>query len=143
MPSSAEPGHHQTAYTPTQADFDAFAELSGDHNPIHVDPAYAATTRFAATVAHGMLLYTRLRGFIEQCYPGARIVSQQLTFPAPSYAGETLTLLLDEEDEEQGKRDKPADGGASSRLSLAIRVVKPDGQYGLTGLCRLQLDRPL
>jgi acyl dehydratase len=41
----------------TQAEFDAFARLSGDDNPIHVDPEFSARTRFGRTVAHGMLLY--------------------------------------------------------------------------------------
>src|SRR5210317_380667 len=54
----------------TQADFDAFAELSGDDNPIHVDPAFCAKTRFGRTVSHGMLLSTVLRGLIDQLVPG-------------------------------------------------------------------------
>ena len=50
----------------TQADFDAFAELSGDDNPIHLDPAFSANTRFGRTVSHGMLLCTVLRGLLDQ-----------------------------------------------------------------------------
>ena len=46
----------------SQADFHRFARLSGDHNPIHVDPDYAAGTRFGATVSHGMLLFSAVRG---------------------------------------------------------------------------------
>ncbi|NDJ34144.1 MAG: hypothetical protein GYB64_05715, partial [Chloroflexi bacterium] len=42
----------------TQADFDLFAELSGDDNPIHVDPTFSARTRFGRTAAHGMMLYS-------------------------------------------------------------------------------------
>lgn len=41
----------------TQRDFDRFAELSGDDNPIHDDPEFAAKTRVGATVSHGMLLH--------------------------------------------------------------------------------------
>src|SRR5690606_41700541 len=41
----------------TQRDFDRFASLSRDDNPIHCDPAFASGTHFGATVAHGMFLY--------------------------------------------------------------------------------------
>ncbi len=76
--------------TLTQAEFDAFAELSGDHNPIHVDAEFAAATRFGRTVAHGALLCSILRALTERLVPGARQLDQQVMFPAPSYAGEAL-----------------------------------------------------
>jgi acyl dehydratase len=41
--------------TVTEADVQAFAELSGDRHPIHLDPAFAALTPFGQPVAHGML----------------------------------------------------------------------------------------
>lgn len=41
----------------TQLDFNRFAALSHDDNPIHCDPAFAKTTHFGATVAHGMFLF--------------------------------------------------------------------------------------
>ena len=74
----------------TQADFDNFAALSGDDNPIHVDTEYSAKTRFGRTVSHGMLLATILRGLVDRLVPGARQVSQQLMFPAPTFADEPL-----------------------------------------------------
>src|SRR5688500_2787 len=46
----------------SQAEFDLFARISGDNNPIHVDPEFSARTRFGRTVSHGMLLYTVLWG---------------------------------------------------------------------------------
>jgi acyl dehydratase len=74
----------------TQADFDAFARLSGDDNAIHVDPAFCAKTRFGRTVSHGMLLSTVLRGLVEQLVPGGRQVEQKLMFPSPTFAGEAM-----------------------------------------------------
>lgn len=47
-------------HTLRQADFDLFAGISGDNNPIHVDPAFSARTRFGHTVSHGMLLKQEL-----------------------------------------------------------------------------------
>ena len=41
--------------TITETDIDAFAALTGDTNPVHLDSEYAATTPFKARIAHGML----------------------------------------------------------------------------------------
>jgi len=76
--------------TLTQDDFDRFAKLSGDDNPIHVDPGFSATTRFGRTVAHGVLLNSILRGLLDQLVPGGRQISQNLKFTAPTYADELM-----------------------------------------------------
>ncbi|MDE2134916.1 MAG: hypothetical protein KGM97_00900 [Alphaproteobacteria bacterium] len=78
----------------TQSDFDQFALMSGDDNPIHVDPTFSARTRFGRTVAHGMLLFTVLRGLVARLAPGAYLTSQELTFPAPTYAGDPMCFLV-------------------------------------------------
>ena len=78
----------------TQADFDAFAELSGDDNPIHVDEAFSSKTRFGRTVSHGMLLGTILRGMLDRLVPGARQVEQKLMFPSPTYAGDAMRFAV-------------------------------------------------
>ncbi|MDF1768744.1 MaoC/PaaZ C-terminal domain-containing protein [Maricaulis sp.] len=74
----------------SQADFNAFARLSGDDNPIHVDPEFSARTRFGRTVAHGALLCSVLRGLVETIMPGGRQLRQNTQYPAPSPAGEAL-----------------------------------------------------
>ena len=76
----------------TQGDFDLFAEVSGDDNPIHVDPDFSARTRFGRTVSHGMLLSTVIRGLLDELAPGSRQRSQSLMFPAPTFADEPLTF---------------------------------------------------
>jgi acyl dehydratase len=78
--------------TLTQADFHAFAAVSGDDNPIHVDPVFSARTRFGRTVSHGMLLYTVLWGLVRRHLPGARQLGQTLMFPAPAFADEPLVF---------------------------------------------------
>lgn len=79
----------------TQADFDAFAALSGDDNPIHVDPDFSARTRFGKTVAHGALLCSVLRALCDRLAPGWRQARQDVVFPAPTYAGETVTFTAE------------------------------------------------
>lgn len=74
----------------SQRDFDRFAGLSGDDNPIHVDAGFAADSRFGRTVAHGLLLVSVLRGLVDQLSPGCRVLEQWVMFPAPTYAGEAM-----------------------------------------------------
>ena len=75
-------------------DFSRFARLSGDDNPIHVDPEFSARTRFGRPVAHGMLLYGVLCGALAEFAPGLTQVSQELMFPSPTYAEELITVHL-------------------------------------------------
>lgn len=111
-------------WTPTQADFDLFATLSGDDNPIHVDPAFSARTRFGRTVAHGMLLHARVWGMIREAYPGRVHTVQNLMFPAPSYTDEPLRIDVAQRE------------GAPDVLDITItRIV--DETVTLTGECIL------
>ena len=79
--------------TVTAQDLDAFAAVTGDINPIHLDEAYAAATPFKGRIAHGMLsagyisavLGTQLPG------PGAIYVSQTLSFRRPVRIGDEVT----------------------------------------------------
>ncbi|MGO1117228.1 MaoC/PaaZ C-terminal domain-containing protein [Rhodovibrionaceae bacterium A322] len=114
----------------TQADFDLFAEISGDNNPIHVDPDFSARTAFGRTVSHGMLLYSCLWGLLREHFPGARQMSQDLMFPAPTYCDEQLNIQLE-------VLGYPAAG----RCELSVSVVKQDGgEKTLTGKTVIEWD---
>lgn len=115
-------------HTLTQRDFDQFAEISGDDNPIHVDPDFSARTGFGRTVSHGMLLYTVLWGLVQRHFPGASQLSQSLMFPAPAYAGEALCFEI---------TVMTAEG---PRRSLATRVARAgDGTVVCEGTTEIQL----
>jgi acyl dehydratase len=77
----------------TDEDIRAFAALSGDHNPVHLDPAYAATTRFGKCVAHGMLSASLISAVLGNDLPGTGSIflSQTLQFRSPVYTGDTVT----------------------------------------------------
>jgi len=79
----------------TQEDFNRFAALSGDDNPIHVDPEFSARTRFGRTVSHGMLLYGTICGALSAHFPGVRQLEQELMFPNPTFVGEEVTVRLE------------------------------------------------
>jgi 3-hydroxybutyryl-CoA dehydratase len=79
--------------TITDADLLLFAAVSGDTYELHVDEAYAKTTRFGRRIAHGMLtasLLSTVNGALLQ-RPGGISVSQTLHWLLPVFPGDTLT----------------------------------------------------
>jgi len=81
-----------------------FAALSGDHNPVHVDPEFAAQTQFGKPIVHGML-YGGMFGTIFGQYDGSIYVNQQFNFKRPVYVGEEVTARIDViETKERGNR---------------------------------------
>ena len=104
----------------TQADFDRFAALSGDDNPIHVDRAFSARTRFGRTVSHGILLVTVLRGLAERLAPGAVLDRHEVRFPAPTFADEAMVFRV-------WRREDGAIGFSCTRE--ADGVVTCDGRF--------------
>lgn len=89
----------------TNQEVEAFAAISGDHNPLHLDPDYAATTPFGECIAHGMLTGALISAAIAMQLPGPGSVylSQTMQFRAPVFLGDTLTVTL-EVTEKHGKR---------------------------------------
>lgn len=83
--------------TVTEADVQAFAEVSGDHNPVHLDEAYAATTPFGTRIAHGMLSAGYISALIasELPGPGAVYLGQTLSFRRPVKLGDTVVTRLE------------------------------------------------
>lgn len=140
-------------WTPRQADIDRFAELSGDDNPIHVDPAFSARTSFGRTVAHGMLLYSRVWALIVAARPSMRHVSQALMFPAPAYADEELEIAITPKEEANlivpsgvapeprtqlaGEGQGRGHGKTTALYAIRVARVRDDAEV-LTGECTLE-----
>ena len=80
----------------TDQEVQAFAAISGDHNPLHLDPEYAATTAFGECIAHGMLTGALISATIAMQLPGPGSVylNQSVQFRAPVLLGDTLTVTL-------------------------------------------------
>src|SRR5678815_2569159 len=79
-----------------QADIDAFAQLTGDHNPVHVDEEFAKTTRFGQRIAHGMLTASLISSVLANKLPGEGSVylGQTLKFVAPVFPGDEITARV-------------------------------------------------
>ncbi len=125
-----------------QADFDRFARLTGDDNPIHCDPAFAAKSHFGATVAHGMLLYSCIcKALTEQIGPGVVQFEQTLMFPNPTYVGDRLRIDLQVDVERGGLLDIFTEVTKVGAGSLCAPGIPLRGQVTAlataTGLCRV------
>ena len=74
----------------------AFAAVSGDRNPVHIDAAYAATTMFKEPIAHGMLSAAYISAVfgMQLPGPGAIYISQTLNFKGPVKIGDEVVTTV-------------------------------------------------
>ncbi|MTJ04931.1 MAG: MaoC family dehydratase [Sediminimonas qiaohouensis] len=83
--------------TVTDRDIEMFAEVSTDHNPVHLDDAYAQDTIFEGRIAHGMLTAGLISAVIGEQLPGHGTVymGQSLKFLGPVRPGDTVTAEVE------------------------------------------------
>jgi phosphate butyryltransferase len=113
------------SHTVTQRDIDLFATVTGDVNPAHVDPAYAATDMFHHIIIHGIwgaglisaVLGTKLPG------PGTIYLGQDLRFRYPVSIGDTITATLTVAEKKPEKGD----------VTLDCVCTNQDGKAVITG----------
>jgi 3-hydroxybutyryl-CoA dehydratase len=81
----------------TDASVHAFADVSGDHNPVHLDDDFAKKTVFRGRVAHGMLLGAHISAVLGDDLPGpgAIYLSQTLHFEHPVRIGAEVKVLVE------------------------------------------------
>lgn len=79
-----------------ESDVQTFAEVSGDHNPIHIDEAYARATIFGGRIAHGMHTASMISAALGSVFPGPGwvYIEQTLKFKAPVPVGSEVTALV-------------------------------------------------
>ena len=79
------------------ADVEAFAALSGDHNPVHLDAEFAATTQFGQRVCHGALVTSLFSTLLGTQLPGegSIYVSQESKFRAPVFLDEEVIATVE------------------------------------------------
>ena len=83
--------------TITDADIKSFAGISGDRNPVHLDEAYAESSRFKKRIAHGMLSSSFFSALFGTKLPGKGCiyVAQNLKFRKPVYIGDTVIATIE------------------------------------------------
>ena len=109
----------------------AFAKLSGDYSPLHIDPAYAATTEFGGCVVHGLLLASLFSQLVGMRVPGrsALYLGQDLTFRRPVLVGETVRAIA----RVQSKSD------AMRTVFLATEIRTADGKVAVSGSAKVKV----
>ncbi|MDH3497690.1 MAG: MaoC family dehydratase [Gemmatimonadota bacterium] len=109
----------------TAAHVQAFAEMTGDYNPLHFDEAFAAGTKFGRLVVQGGLTTGLLHALVAMDLPGPGTVflSQHWRFTAPVHIGDTITA---EAEVVSLHETKPV-----SQLRIAVR--RQDGETVLEG----------
>lgn len=85
------------AHTVTSADIAAFAEVTRDHHPLHLDAAYARSRGFPAVIAHGLFGLSLMEGLKSELklYEETSVASlgwDEVRFKAPILAGDRLRV---------------------------------------------------
>src|SRR5574344_843009 len=115
--------------TVTLEDIQAFAAVSGDINPAHLNPEYADATMFHGVIAHGMLGAALISALFGTQFPGPGTIylGQELRFTKPVRIGDTLTVLATVSEKNDEKK----------RIKLDCQVSNQHGEVVLKGEANL------
>ena len=110
----------------------AFASLSGDYNPLHINREYAASTPFGGCIAHGMIAGTLFSRLVGVHLPGkyCLYLSQTLQFKKPIGIGTTVTV--------EGVVTQKTEATRTLTLSTVLRA-KADGEVLVEGQALVRL----
>ena len=110
-------------------DIVAFAAVSGDTNPAHLDPAYANDTLFHGVIAHGMWSGALISALLGTQFPGPGTIyqDQALHFVKPVRVGDTLTVTV----------TVTAMHAANHSLELDCQVINQRGEHVLSGVAKV------
>ncbi|MEC7941168.1 MAG: MaoC family dehydratase [Pseudomonadota bacterium] len=103
----------------------AFASVSEDYNPIHLDEDFAKTTQFERPIVHGMLASSLISGLLASKVPGAGSIylGQSLKFLRPIFVGETVTAKVEVT---SVREDKPI-------AVISTQVLNANGEVAVDG----------
>jgi phosphate acetyltransferase len=119
----------RTVRTLTLDDIRAFAAVSGDTNPAHLDAAYADATLFHGVIAHGMWGGALISALLGTVFPGPGTIyiEQVLHFSRPVRVGDTLTVIVTVTAKDDEKK----------RVDLDCQVLNQRSEKVLSGMARV------
>jgi 3-hydroxybutyryl-CoA dehydratase len=113
----------------TQEQISAYAQASGDFNPIHIDPEFAARTPMGGTIAHGMLVLAFISEMMTAAFGRSWLETGKLDvrFRGPARPGDTITARTS-----SGKDE----GGV---LRYQVECVNQAGEQVISGTAQVRV----
>ena len=110
-----------------QGDISAYAEASGDFNPIHIDEEFARGTRFGGTIAHGMMIAAMLSELMAAEFASDWTTAGQLKirFRSPVKPGDMVTA--------HGEVSRVREVAEGTRITCSVGIRTDKGESAITG----------
>jgi 3-hydroxybutyryl-CoA dehydratase len=128
---------HSAGRTLTEADVRAFAALTGDDNPIHLDANFAAATPFRRRIAHGLLGLSVAGGLNAAAMPlrvQALLGLRDWAFHAPIFFGDTIRVRT------RVAAKKPRARGRRGALTCHVQVINQAGRVVQEGVSEVLVE---
>ena len=111
----------------TQAQIQAYAEASGDFNPIHVDTDFASRSQYGGTIAHGMMVAAAISESMAQAFMMDWVESgrMKLRFKAPVLSGDTINTF--------GQVKSVSEREGKGEVVCTVGVRRQSGEVAITG----------
>ena len=118
----------------SQDDVNRYADAAGDHNPIHVDPDFAAGSQFGRRIAHGMMIAASISemmvlAFGQRWHRSGRM---KIRFRAPVFPGETIRA--------SGAVKSVRTLEDATEVVCSVQVTKGDDEAAITGDARVRIE---
>ena len=117
-----------------QDDVNRYADAAGDHNPIHVDPNFAAGSQFGRRIAHGMMIAASISEMMAQAFgqDWHKSGRMKIRFRAPVFPGETVRA--------SGTVRSVRQVEDATEVAVSVQVTKANDEAAITGDARVRIE---
>lgn len=118
----------------SQDDVNRYADAAGDHNPIHVDPNFAAGSQFGGRIAHGMMIAASISEMMAQAFgqDWHKSGRMKIRFRAPVFPGETVRA--------SGTVRSVRQIEDATEVAVSVQVTKANDEAAITGDARVRIE---
>ena len=118
----------------SQDDVNRYADAAGDHNPIHVDPNFAAGSQFGRRIAHGMMIAASISEMMAQAFgqDWHKSGRMKIRFRAPVFPGETVRA--------SGTVRSVRQIEDATEVAVSVQVTKANDEAAITGNARVRIE---